>query len=58
MIANVIMLGFMNALTGLVSYDALKKAVATSVPKHTKEKNMAGLEKGFQYGMDLKSKKT
>lgn len=58
MMANIIMLGFMTAVTKLVSYGALKKAVATSVPKGTEENNMAGLERGYQYGMDLKPKKT
>jgi 2-oxoglutarate ferredoxin oxidoreductase subunit gamma len=58
MMANIIMLGFMTAVTKLVSYGALKKAVATSVPKGTEENNMAGLERGYQYGMELKPKKT
>jgi 2-oxoglutarate ferredoxin oxidoreductase subunit gamma len=58
MMANIIMLGFMAGVTKLISYDALKKAVGTSVPKGTEEKNMAGLERGYQYGMDLKPKKT
>ncbi len=53
MMANIIMLGFMTAVTGLVSYDALKKAVASSVPKGTEEKNLAGLERGYKYGVDL-----
>jgi 2-oxoglutarate ferredoxin oxidoreductase subunit gamma len=53
MMANIIMLGFVTAVTGLVSYDALKKTVATSVPKGTEEKNLSGLERGFQYGTDL-----
>jgi 2-oxoglutarate ferredoxin oxidoreductase subunit gamma len=58
MMANIIMLGFMTAVTKLVSYNAIKKAVNTSVPKGTEKKNMAGLERGYQYGMDLKPKKT
>ena len=58
MMANIIMLGFMAAVTKLVSYNAIKKAVNTSVPKGTEKKNMAGLERGYQYGMDLKPKKT
>jgi 2-oxoglutarate ferredoxin oxidoreductase subunit gamma len=57
MMANIIMLGFMTAVTKLVSYGAIKKAVNTSVPKGTEKKNMAGLERGYQYGMDLKPKK-
>ena len=57
MMANIIMLSFMTAVTGLVSHDALKKAVASSVPKGTEEKNLAGLERGYKYGRDLKSEK-
>ena len=56
MMANIIMLSFVVALTGLVSYDALKKAIESSVPQGTVEKNLSGMEKGFQYGSDLKSK--
>ncbi len=56
MMANIIMLSFVTAITDLVSYDALKEAIATSVPKGTEEKNLAGMERGFQYGVDLKSK--
>lgn len=53
MMANIIMLGFVTAITRLVTYDALKKAVVASVPKRTEEKNLSGMERGFQYGMDL-----
>jgi 2-oxoglutarate ferredoxin oxidoreductase subunit gamma len=41
------------AITQLVSQDALKKAVTSSVPKGTEEKNLAGMEKGYQYGLDM-----
>lgn len=58
MMANIIMLSFMTAVTGLVSYDALKQTIAGSVPKGTEEKNLAGMERGFEYGMDLKRKST
>lgn len=56
MMANIIMLGFVVAITQLVSYEAIKKAVGTSVPKGTEEKNLAGLERGFHYGTDLRTK--
>jgi len=55
MMANIIMLGFMAAVTGLVTYDALREAVASSVPKGTEEKNLAGLERGYQCGSDQKT---
>ncbi len=54
MMANIIMLSFVVAVTELVSYDALKQAIGSSVPKGTEEKNLAGMEKGFQYAIDLK----
>jgi 2-oxoglutarate ferredoxin oxidoreductase subunit gamma len=53
MMANIIMLSFMISITKLVSYDALKKAVASSVPKGTEEKNLSGIEKGYQYGLNM-----
>jgi 2-oxoglutarate ferredoxin oxidoreductase subunit gamma len=56
MMANIIMLSFAVAVTGLVAYDSLKAAIASSVPKGTEEKNLSGMERGFQYGLDLKGK--
>jgi len=55
MMANIIMLSFAIAITKLVSYDSLKQTIEISVPKGTEEKNLAGMEKGFQYGLDLKA---
>ena len=53
MMANIIMLSFVIAITQLVSQNALKKAITSSVPKGTEEKNLAGMEKGYQYGLDM-----
>ena len=50
MMANIIMLGFAAGVSELISYEALKKAVLDSVPKGTEEKNMAGLDRGYQAG--------
>jgi len=58
MMANIIMLSFVVSLTGLVSYEALKETVASSVPKGTAENNLAGMDEGYQYGLDLGAKKT
>jgi len=55
MMANIIMLSFVIAVTGLVSQDSLRQTIEVSVPKGTEEKNLAGMEKGFQYGLDLQS---
>ena len=56
MMANIIMLGFVVAVTGLISYDSLKETIQISVPKGTEEKTLAGMEKGFLYGRNMKSK--
>ncbi|MDY6792050.1 MAG: 2-oxoacid:acceptor oxidoreductase family protein [Thermodesulfobacteriota bacterium] len=54
MMANIIMLSFAISATDLVSYDSLRQTIEISVPKGTEKKNLAGMEKGFQYGLDLK----
>ena len=46
-VANVAMLGFLTAATGIVSADAMKKSVLASVPKGTEELNMNAFEQGY-----------
>ncbi|MBC7224422.1 MAG: 2-oxoacid:acceptor oxidoreductase family protein, partial [Anaerolineae bacterium] len=48
MCANIVMLGFLVGVTGLVSLEALRKAVETSVPKGTAEVNLQALERGLE----------
>jgi 2-oxoglutarate ferredoxin oxidoreductase subunit gamma len=50
MMANIVMLGFISAVTDLVTVDALKTAVLGSVPPKTKEKNEAAFMRGREYG--------
>ena len=50
MMANIVMLGFLSAVTDLVSVEALRQAVLSSVPPHTKEKNEKAFERGHEYG--------
>ena len=50
MMANIIMLGFSTAVTGVVSMYAAKNAVAESVPKGTEELNIKAFNKGCDYG--------
>ncbi len=52
MMANIIMLGFSAAIGGFTSKEALQKAVESSVPKGTEKKNLAGMERGYQFGLD------
>ncbi|MGW8321823.1 MAG: 2-oxoacid:acceptor oxidoreductase family protein [Thermodesulfobacteriota bacterium] len=52
MVANIVMLGFLTAVTGIVRHDSLKNAVLASVPKGTEELNTKAFEKGYQYGQE------
>ena len=47
--ANVIMLGALTRLTGLLSRRAVEKAIIDSVPEEAKENNLDGFKKGFEF---------
>ena len=51
-VANVIMLGCLAALSGVASRDALRRAIAQSVPPDTVDLNLQALEEGFKQGAD------
>ena len=50
-VANIVMLGFFTAVTKIISYDSIKKAVLESVPAKYKELNEKALENGYKEGM-------
>jgi 2-oxoglutarate ferredoxin oxidoreductase subunit gamma len=50
MVLNIVMVGFFGAVTNVVDPDALRKAVADSVPPAMKELNLKAFDKGFEYG--------
>jgi 2-oxoglutarate ferredoxin oxidoreductase subunit gamma len=49
-VANIVMLGFFASVTDVVSVEAMREAVRTSVPKGTEEFNLKAFEKGYEYG--------
>ncbi|MDY7077752.1 MAG: 2-oxoacid:acceptor oxidoreductase family protein [Chloroflexota bacterium] len=49
-VANVVMLGFVAAVTDIASPEAVRQAVLDSVPKGTEELNERAFETGLQYG--------
>jgi 2-oxoglutarate ferredoxin oxidoreductase subunit gamma len=51
MVLNSVMVGFFAAVVGLLQPDALRQAVADSVPESFKELNLKAFDKGFQYGV-------
>jgi 2-oxoglutarate ferredoxin oxidoreductase subunit gamma len=52
-VANVVMLGFLTAVTNLASVEAMKKAVLSSVPKGTEELNLKAFERGYEHGQQV-----
>jgi 2-oxoglutarate ferredoxin oxidoreductase subunit gamma len=54
-VANMVMLGAVAAISDVVSYDALKDAVRSTVPPKTVDLNLAALEEGYQEGQRLKT---
>jgi 2-oxoglutarate ferredoxin oxidoreductase subunit gamma len=50
MVLNSVMVGFFTAVTKLLSVDAVRKAVADSVPPNFRELNIKAFDKGFEYG--------
>ena len=48
-VANVIMLGFLTAITGLVSRQAMEKAIETTVKAKTVSMNLRAFAAGYQY---------
>ena len=50
MVLNSVMVGFFTAVTKLLTADAVRKAVADSVPPSFRELNLKAFERGFEYG--------
>ena len=53
MMANIIMLGFVTAVTGAVTVDAALDTVIGSVPKGTEKMNETAFKKGCDYGFSV-----
>ncbi len=50
-VANIVMLGFVAAVSRVVTYEAMKQAILDSVPKGTEELNMKAYNTGYEYGV-------
>lgn len=50
MVLNIVMVGFFAAVTKLLNPEAVRKAVADSVPRGTIDLNLKAFDKGFEYG--------
>jgi len=52
-IANLVMLGFFSAITGIVSAEAMKKALPGLVPGRFLDLNIKAFDKGYDYGKEV-----
>jgi 2-oxoglutarate ferredoxin oxidoreductase subunit gamma len=52
-VLNMVMVGFFGAVTNLLDPDALRKAVADSVPAAMQKLNLQAFEKGYEHGTRL-----
>lgn len=50
MMANIVMLGFLSAISELVRLESLRQAVLSSVPAKTRETNAKAFDRGREYG--------
>jgi 2-oxoglutarate ferredoxin oxidoreductase subunit gamma len=54
-VANIVMLGFVAAVTDLVSVEAMRQAALTSIPRKTIELNTNAFRAGLEYGREIKA---
>jgi 2-oxoglutarate ferredoxin oxidoreductase subunit gamma len=52
MVLNIVMVGFFTAVTRLLDAEAVRKAVADSVPASFRELNLKAFDKGYEYGKE------
>jgi 2-oxoglutarate ferredoxin oxidoreductase subunit gamma len=52
-VMNIITVGFFAAVTRIISYEATKQAVESSVPKGTEAMNLKAFDTGYQFGAEL-----
>ena len=55
-VLNIVMVGFFGAVTGLLDPEALRKAVADSVPQALQTLNLHAFDRGYEYGVHLMHK--
>jgi 2-oxoglutarate ferredoxin oxidoreductase subunit gamma len=50
MVLNIVMVGFFGAVSQVLQHDALRQAVAASVPEAYRELNLKAFDRGLEYG--------
>jgi 2-oxoglutarate ferredoxin oxidoreductase subunit gamma len=55
MVLNIVMVGFFGAVSQVVDPEALRNAVAASVPEAYRDLNLKAFDRGFEYGANALS---
>lgn len=55
-VANIVMLGFFTAMTDIISVEAAREALPSSVPERFVELNTKAFEEGYQFGVGIAGK--
>jgi 2-oxoglutarate ferredoxin oxidoreductase subunit gamma len=55
LVLNMVMVGFVTAMTEIITPEAARKSIAASVPKGTESLNTSAFQKGLEYGLALKT---
>ncbi|MCX5800419.1 MAG: 2-oxoacid:acceptor oxidoreductase family protein [Candidatus Eisenbacteria bacterium] len=53
-VANIVMLGFFTAVTKIVTLEAMKQAISTTVPPGTTDLNLAAMKQGYDHGLQVR----
>jgi len=53
LVVNIVMMGFLTAVTNVVGKKAMEQAVLASVPKGTEDLNVKAFGKGYEYGVEV-----
>ena len=57
-VSNIVMTGFFTAVTGVVTKEAMEKAIQASVPAGTERLNLAAFGRGYAYGANEEWRQT
>jgi 2-oxoglutarate ferredoxin oxidoreductase subunit gamma len=55
LVLNMVMVGFVTAMTEIITPEAARKSIADSVPKGTETLNTSAFQKGLEFGLTLKT---
>lgn len=57
-VANIIMIGFLSAISKVITKSSAEKAILSSIPKGTEELNIMAFQKGYEKGLECVKEKS